>query len=134
MSTLRRCLGGAAWLAFAVVLTPACAPILGLEDPGQGLDQICSCTEFGQEGELLRACEDAAALPAHQTKAFLDAYVATDANGVSCPDCQHLHACLTRLEVDERYIPCNNAVECAGDKCCAYVDPNQASCCADCPC
>mgnify|MGYP000567782672 CR=1 FL=1 len=63
-----------------------------------------------------------------------DMRTTTDANGVSCPDCQHLHACLTRLEVDERYIPCNNAVECAGGKCCAYVDPNQASCCADCPC
>lgn len=117
----------------ALALAPACAPIIGLDDePGAEIDAICACQEFNFAPSLATQCRDAAALPAHQTPEFLQSFIAEGAGGVSCPDCTHLQECLERLELDERYIPCDSNSQCAGNKCCTAPGQEHATCCSTC--
>lgn len=115
-----------------ITLAPACAPIIGLDDPGNEIDTICACQEFNFAPDLEKQCRDAAALPAHQTPEFLQKFIAEGPGGVSCPDCTHLQECLERLELDERYIPCETNSQCAGNKCCREPGKDQATCCSTC--
>lgn len=131
----RRALAALVALAFAALLGAACAPILGLEDPGDEIDEICSCKEFNFAPKLAEKCLENAATPAHQSAEFLAGYVAKGPGGVACPDCTNLHECLARLELEERYIPCSDPAECAGNKCCQVPGLEHKTCCADCdPC
>ncbi len=133
MSALARSAAAVVAAVGGLTLASACAPIIGLDEPGSEIDQICACQEFNFAPSLAKQCNDAAALEAHQTPEFLDAFVAASGpDGVSCPDCTHLQECLMRLELDERYIPCDNNDQCAGHRCCTVPGQEHATCCSTC--
>lgn len=123
-------------LALGSIYAAACAPLIGLEDAGYDISRICACQEFNFAPKLGQACRDEAAKAEHQTPEFLDEYLAASGpSGVSCPDCTHLQECLARLELDERYIPCESNDQCAGNKCCLVPGQEQKTCCSTCePC
>jgi hypothetical protein len=134
LAIARRVLAGFGAAGAICLFALGCADIIGIES-GRELEEICSCAEFNHAPDLEAECRATADLTTHQSPEFLKQYIAAGPSGVACPDCTHLQECLTRLDLDERYIPCDANAQCAAQKCCLVPGQSQKTCCSTCdPC